>query len=265
MAYSTRAACLVLAGALTWPAISEAALTPDEMARQHFESGVAYLQESDLDAALSAFQKAYDLSGRPKILLNIATVHERMGQPGLAADDLEKYLELEPETEERATVEARIKNLRKRAVEAPAEAVPAEPSPPSPAPVATAAPAATPAPAAATEPAPTAEPNRVPAIIAFSVAGAAAGGLLVTQILATNEKDDLKDTCSPTCSSDDTSSGRALAWTSVGLGALAVVGAGVGAALWFTAEPDQEQVAVVPRVYLGASPFGASAKATWSF
>src|SRR5262245_26617025 len=38
MAYSTRAAWLVLAGALAWPAISEAALTPDEMARQHFES-----------------------------------------------------------------------------------------------------------------------------------------------------------------------------------------------------------------------------------
>lgn len=264
MAYSTRAAWLVLAGALTCPAISEAALTPDEMARQHFESGVAYLQESDLDAALSAFQKAYDLSGRPKILLNIATVHERMGQPGLAADDLEKYLQLEPETEERATIEARIKNLRKRAAETPAEPVPAEPPPPAPAPVATAAPAATAVPAAATE-APTAEPNRVPAIIAFSVAGAAAGGLLVTQILATNEKDDLKDTCSPTCSSDDTSSGRALAWTSVGLGALAVVGAGVGAALWFTAEPEQEQVAAVPRVYLGASPFGASAQATWSF
>lgn len=51
----------------------------DELARRHFESAAAYLEESDYDNALKAFEKACELSRRPEILLNIATVDERLG------------------------------------------------------------------------------------------------------------------------------------------------------------------------------------------
>src|SRR5438045_6655545 len=55
-------------------AAGQAQSTSDDLARRHFESGAAYLEESDYDNALKAFEKAYELSKRPEILLNIATV-----------------------------------------------------------------------------------------------------------------------------------------------------------------------------------------------
>src|SRR5690242_2248315 len=51
--------------------------TADDLAKSHFQSGAAYFEEGDYDNALKAFQKAYELSKRPEILLNIASVRER--------------------------------------------------------------------------------------------------------------------------------------------------------------------------------------------
>src|SRR5262245_44296670 len=61
------------------------AQTDDENARIHYESGAAYLKQSDNENALREFQAAYSLSKRPELLLNIATVFERMGKPKDAA------------------------------------------------------------------------------------------------------------------------------------------------------------------------------------
>src|SRR3954447_6928399 len=91
-----------------------AAQSDDENARRHFESGAAYLQQSDNENALREFQAAYALSKRPALLLNIANVYERMGKPKDAVDALTRYLEQDPKTAERTTVETRIANLRKR-------------------------------------------------------------------------------------------------------------------------------------------------------
>src|SRR5262245_7648948 len=89
----------------------------DDLARRHFDSGAAYLQESDYENALKAFQKAYELSKRPAILINIATVEERRGNLDGAIQALKSYLELEPNGEHVETTKLRLQNLEKRASE----------------------------------------------------------------------------------------------------------------------------------------------------
>src|SRR3954447_19010972 len=91
-----------------------AAQTDDENARIHFESGAAYLKQSDNENALREFQAAYSLSKRPALLLNIANVYERMGKPQEAVDALSRYLNEDPKAPDRTTVETRIVNLKKR-------------------------------------------------------------------------------------------------------------------------------------------------------
>src|SRR5688572_3859749 len=89
-----------VAGAvLLLSAAAGAQTNADELARRHFDSGVAYLEESDLENALKAFEKAYGLSKRPAILLNIASVHERRGDTQAAITALRGYLDAEPNGE----------------------------------------------------------------------------------------------------------------------------------------------------------------------
>src|SRR5258706_7672870 len=110
-----RSGAAILASAL-WlcSSTARAQSTSDDLARRHFDSGVAYLEESDYDNALKAFQKAYDLSKRPEILLNIATVHERQSDLPSAVASLQAYLEAAPQGEHVETVKLRIQNLEKR-------------------------------------------------------------------------------------------------------------------------------------------------------
>lgn len=247
--------------------------SPDELGRQHFESGVAYLQESDYENALKAFDKAYALSKRPEILLNIATVHERRGDLKSAVASLGRYLEVAPKGDQRATVESRLANLKKRieseqkAAEADSGAAPlptpsSEPGPLGP---------GQPQPgdkggqaAAQVEPAP-----NVPAYVLLGLGGVAAGGAVLTGILAKGEYDDAKSTCSPRCSNDDVSAGKTLALTSTILTGVAVVSASIGAILLFTAEPAKEKAARAPkpRWSVGFAPLrrGAAAGAGFRF
>src|SRR5438128_11544150 len=99
--------------------------TSDELARRHFDSGVAYLEESDYDNALKAFEKSYELSKRPEILLNIATVHERQSDLPGAITALKSYLEVAPQGEHVDTVKLRIQNLEKRVADQTAAGSPA--------------------------------------------------------------------------------------------------------------------------------------------
>lgn len=251
----------VLAGLALWcatgPASSQA--SPDELARKHFESGVAYLQESDYDSALRAFEKAYQLSKRPEILLNVATVHERAGDLPAAVGALERYLEAAPEGEHVETVKLRITNLKKRIEEPPtadAGAPQAQPkAPPPPPPTATAA-----------APAPTPAPDRLPAYVAFGVGGLAAAGAVLTGVLAQSEYDDAKEQCAPSCSDDELANGRALALTSTILTGVAVVSVGVGTVLWFTQTPGERPPnAARWDLRVRTDGHGARASAVWRF
>lgn len=239
------------------------AQTADERAKQHFESGVAYLQESDYDSALRAFEKAYELSGRPEVLLNIATVHERTGalEPAIAA--LEKYLATAPSGEHSETVKARVENLKRRLANKSSEAAPPKEVPPPPPPVAESKPEPAPAPAKPVHD--EVAPNRVPAYVALGIGTVAAGAAVLTGVLAKREHDDAKENCSPRCSDDDLSSGRALALTSTILTGVAIVGAGVGAVLWFGTDPGPTQAKKRPPSRFGVRVAPGAAHAVWQF
>jgi len=249
--------------------LAHAQSTSDDLARRHFDSGVAYLEESDYDNALRAFQKSYELSKRPEILVNIATVHERRGELSAAVTALKGYLEAAPNAEMAETIKLRVQNLEKRAQE---QLQPPQPEPSAePAPAPALAPAAEPPPPTtlppAPPPAPAAGPNRWPAFIAIGAGGLMAGGAVLTGLLAQDEYDGAKDQCSPRCSDEQVSSGRTLAITSTVLTGAAVAGIGLGVALLLLAEPEPERVgrSRKPRLDLTLSPQGAAASAAWRF
>jgi hypothetical protein len=239
--------------------------TSDELARRHFDSGAAYLQESDYENALKAFEKAYELSKRPAILINIATVQERRGNLESAIQALRTYLELEPAGEHAETTKLRLQNLEKRQAEAP----PPAPPPVAPAPAPAPAPLAPP-PEPATTQTPAAPPkddggsvDRTPAFIAFGIAGAAAIGAGVTGILANGQYQDAKEKCSPNCKDSELSSGRTLAVVSTVATGVAVVGAGFGLVLWLS--PPSDAAASSASVRVGFAGGAPRAEASFAF
>lgn len=247
-------------------ATGHAQSTSDDLARRHFDSGVAYLEESDYDSALKAFQKAYDLSKRPEILLNVATVHERRSDLASAVAALKGYLEAAPQGEHVETVKLRIQNLEKRISEQD-KAKAAESSPnvaPAPPPAtsnqAPVAPAPAPSPAPRRE-----EPNRMPAFISLGVGGVLAGASLVTGLVAKSKYDDAKSSCSPGCSDSQLSSSRAFAITSTVLTGAAVLGVSLGVALLLTTDDSEPVGKGAPRFDVALSPTAAAASAAWSF
>lgn len=236
--------------------------SPDELARRHFESGVAYLQESDYDNALKAFEKAYELSKRPEILLNIATVHERRSDLKNAVTALKQYLDVAPQGDQRATVESRIANLEKR-IEAESQPKQTDAGTAQPGTAPTSGPSQPDKPVEKGE-----EPANVPAFVLLGVGAVAAGGAVLTGFLAKGEYDDAKKSCSPHCSNDDVSAGKTLALTSTILTGVAVVSAGVGAVLLFSQHPSEKSAKKpAPRWSVGFAPLpkGAAAGAGFSF
>jgi hypothetical protein len=90
----------------------------DQRARLHFEAGRSYFEEGDYEQALDEFSRAYALSHRAVLLVNIANCQERLGRWTEAADSLGTFRDsLPPEDDQRATLARRIENLRARALE----------------------------------------------------------------------------------------------------------------------------------------------------
>jgi len=233
----------------------------DDLARRHFDSGAAYLQESDYENALKAFQKAFELSKRPAILINIATVEERRGNLEGAITALKTYLELEPTGEHAETTKLRLQNLEKRVSEQ------ALPPPVAPVPAPARAPVApAPEPAPKTAPAPSKDEgsvDRTPAYVAFGIGGVAAIGAVVTGILANSEYQNAKKDCSPACTDSELASGRTLATVSTIATGVAVIGAGFGVVLWLTTPSEAASTSARVRVGLGSG--GPRAEASFAF
>ena len=96
--------------------------TDDERARLHFSAGRSYYEEGNYEQALVEFQRAYDLSHRDVLLVNIANAQERLGQWREASATLERFVASLPEgDEQRPTLSRRIENLRSRADQHEAE------------------------------------------------------------------------------------------------------------------------------------------------
>lgn len=243
--------------------VGHAQSTSDELARRHFESGVAYLEESDYDSAVTAFQKAYDLSKRPEILLNLATVHERRGDLPSAIAALRAYLAAAPAGEHAEAVKLRVQNIEKRLEEqekAKSAPEPA-PAPPPPAP-AKAAPSKVVAPPAPAQ----SGPSRLPAFISLGVGGLLAGGAVATGVIAKAKYDDAEDTCGHACTSAEVSSSRTFAMTSTVLTGAAALGIGLGVVLLLTTpESETELARGAPHWDVALGPNAAAASAAWSF
>jgi len=88
----------------------------DVRARELFQEGDAAYAEGRYEEAHQAFVEAYELSGRPQLLYNIANALERLGRYAEAVEALEKYL-ASGKAKDPAIVQKRLANLKKRVEE----------------------------------------------------------------------------------------------------------------------------------------------------
>lgn len=81
-------------------------------AKTAFSAGTRAYAEGDFDTALGQFRRAYELTGSPDLLYNIATVSDRMRLDQEALEAYEGYLEARPDSVDREHVASRIEVLR---------------------------------------------------------------------------------------------------------------------------------------------------------
>lgn len=82
-------------------------------AKKLFEDGAESYTQGNYEAAITAWEKSYELSKKPLIFENIANAYERLGNPRKAREYLQKWREVAP-PEEQGILDARIKNLSAR-------------------------------------------------------------------------------------------------------------------------------------------------------
>ena len=220
---------------ITGAGASAHAQSDDERARAHFEAARSYYEQARYDDAAREFQQAFDLSGRPEMLLNLSQAHERALRYEAAIVAAKRYLELVPAAEDRKTIEDRIQNLQDlkeryeqggpsplappgstgapedptspSAIQPGAQTKPPTAAPPATTPVDTPPTAATPvpvpeasaAPPLATDATSAEAPNRftVPAIVLMGTGGAALVASLVTGLVAHADYKSLERQCAP--------------------------------------------------------------------
>jgi hypothetical protein len=84
----------------------------DAEARSLFDAGSMAFSHGRYEEALERFERAYDLSGRPELLYNIAATHDRLRNDEAALEHFERFIADVPDTERSSEVEARIAVLR---------------------------------------------------------------------------------------------------------------------------------------------------------
>ena len=81
-------------------------------AKEAFDLGTRAYADGEFETALASFRRAYELTGSPDLLYNIATVSDRMRRDEDALHAYEGYLEARPKSADREHVESRIAVLR---------------------------------------------------------------------------------------------------------------------------------------------------------
>lgn len=197
----------------------------DARARAHFVAAQAYFEDQRFSDAAREFGEAYELSGRPEMLLNRSRAEERAGALAEAVASLELLLARYPQTSYRPEAEQRLAALR------PQLPPPAAEEPKS------AQPAATPAP----EPVPSAPANKLywpRKPLTLVAAGGTAASLLVaiaTGWAAHSKYKDLEARCDGGCEGPfraDKERGQRLARTSTGFTFAALALGGLTTALY---------------------------------
>lgn len=121
-----------LLGAMFWASLAAApALAADDArAKELYQNGVVLFEEGRYEDAVTAWKAAYELSGRPALLFNLASAYERLGQWKQAWDVLNQYRAF-ARAEEREKLDRRIRNLRERIDAQQPEASPQAAAPPA--------------------------------------------------------------------------------------------------------------------------------------
>ena len=97
--------------ATTYEVHAQESSSPDARLRQakkDFMAGTRAYGAGDFETALQRFQRAYELTGSPDLLYNIATVSDRMRLDEQALEAYHGYLQARPESADREHVESRI-------------------------------------------------------------------------------------------------------------------------------------------------------------
>ena len=81
-------------------------------AKKAFAAGTRAYADGEFETALDRFRRAYELTGSPDLLYNIATVSDRMRLDEEALEAYEGYLEARPDSADREHVASRIEVLR---------------------------------------------------------------------------------------------------------------------------------------------------------
>jgi len=81
-------------------------------AKDAFDDGSRAYADGEFDSALASFRRAYELTGSPDLLYNIATVSDRMRRDEEALEAYQGYLDARPKSTDREHVEGRIEVLR---------------------------------------------------------------------------------------------------------------------------------------------------------
>jgi hypothetical protein len=128
--------CLFLV--LCRPAAAQEAMPTtdrDAEARALFDASVLAYENGRFADALTSLERAHALSGRPQLLYNIATCHDRLGRRAEALETYRQYLAAVADAPNRNFVEARMAVLEAELRErAPESAGAAEDTPPDPMP-----------------------------------------------------------------------------------------------------------------------------------
>jgi tetratricopeptide (TPR) repeat protein len=104
-------ALLTLASALSTPAAAQTAEERELASALFRESAEAY-QAGNFELSVTLLRRAYELDPVPVLQYNLARALEGMGDTEGAIETYERYLELDPDAEDRPVVEERLEALR---------------------------------------------------------------------------------------------------------------------------------------------------------
>jgi tetratricopeptide (TPR) repeat protein len=93
----------------------------DELARSLFMAGQAYYEQGEYELAQQQFERAYQLSPRPQLLMNVATSAERAGNLETAVEYMKRYIEELPNEADRPILERRLEAMQRRLARARAD------------------------------------------------------------------------------------------------------------------------------------------------
>ena len=102
---------------LAVPLLAAAEDKATKAARRHYDKGEKLFALGRFDDALVEYEAAFEAKPLPGFLFNIGQCHRNLGDYDAAIFSFRKYLELDPEAEDREEVEELIEELEEKAAE----------------------------------------------------------------------------------------------------------------------------------------------------